>query len=162
VPGLGSIPVLGWLFKSKRRERTKVNLLMILVPHILETPDDVRRIHERRMKERLEFLERYTAFKRRDLELNVNYRKKAGLLATINREAGRMVSEEEFRRQAEAEMQQQTITGELGFSPKFEEEAEEDASEPTPAQPRQPGTGEPSSTGQRKPRRPRNTGNNPP
>ena len=120
VPGLGQIPVLGWLFKSKRRERAKVNLLMILVPHILDTPDDVRRIHERRMKERLEFLERHTAFKRRDLDINVNYRKKAGLLATINREASRMTAEDEFRRRADLEMQQQAITGELGLSPRFQ------------------------------------------
>ena len=171
VPGLGSIPVLGWLFKSKRRERTKVNLLMILVPHILETPDDVRRIHERRMKERLEFLERHTAFKRRDLDINVNYRKKAGLLATINREASRMVLEDEFRAQAEAEMQQQSITGELGFSPQFEEEAEEAADEPsaTPAQPStRPAGGEGGTAGTAgsagEPRRPRKPGKstNPP
>jgi general secretion pathway protein D len=175
VPGLGSIPVLGWLFKSKRRERAKVNLLMILVPHILETPDDVRRIHERRMKERLEFLERHTAFKRRDLDLNVNYRKKAGLLATINKEAGRMLEEEEFRIQAEAELEQQVITGELGFAPQFEEEAEEADAEPSgaPAQPgRMPSTGPEGGTstggaggttggkGGRNPRRPRN--DNPP
>lgn len=119
IPGLGSIPLLGWLFKSTTRERVKVNLMMILVPHIIETPDDVRRIHERRMKERLEFIERYTAFKRRDLDLSVNYRKKSGLLAEINREAERMLMEDEFRRRADLELQQQIITGELGMSPTF-------------------------------------------
>jgi general secretion pathway protein D len=72
------------------------------------------------MKERLEFLERHTAFKRRDLDVNVNYRKKAGLLATINREASRMTSEDEFRRRADLEMQQQAITGELGLTPRFQ------------------------------------------
>src|SRR5690606_34074381 len=122
IPGLGSIPLLGWLFKSTTRERVKVNLMMILVPHIIETPDDVRRIHERRMKERLEFIERYTAFKRRDLDLSVNYRKKSGLLAEINREAERMLMEDEFRRRADLELQQQIITGELGMSPTFHAE----------------------------------------
>ncbi|MCR9160932.1 MAG: type II secretion system secretin GspD [Nannocystaceae bacterium] len=125
VPGLGQIPLLGWLFKSKRRERTKVNLMMILVPHILETPDDVRRIHERRMKERLEFLERNTAFKRRDLDININYRKKSGLLSAVNAEAIRMSEEDVFRQQAEMELQQTEITGELGLSPSFAEEAPE-------------------------------------
>lgn len=125
VPGLGQIPLLGWLFKSKRRERTKVNLMMILVPHILETPDDVRRIHERRMKERLEFLERNTAFKRRDLDININYRKKSGLLSAVNAEATRMSEEDMFRQQAEMELQQTEITGELGLSPSFAEEAPE-------------------------------------
>lgn len=146
VPGLGAIPLLGWLFKSKRKERVKVNLLMILVPHILETPDDVRRIHERRMKERLEFLERYTAFERRDLDININYRKKSGLLAAVNEEAERMSSEEEFRRRAEMELQQQVITGELGLSPQLQEE--EEAAEESPATP-------PSSNPVRPPRRPR-------
>lgn len=125
VPGLGQIPLLGWLFKSKRREKIKVNLMMILVPHILETPDDVRRIHERRMKERLEFLERNTAFKRRDLDININYRKKSGLLSAVNAEAIRMSEEDVFRQQAEFELQQTEITGELGLSPSFAEEAPE-------------------------------------
>ncbi len=134
VPGLGQIPLLGWLFKSKSRSRTKVNLMMILVPHILETPDDVRRIHERRMKERLEFLERNTAFKRRDLDININYRKKSGLLAAVNAEAGRMSEEDIFRQQAEMELQQAEITGELGISPSFagEPESKNDAAPLTP------------------------------
>ncbi len=128
VPGLGSIPLLGWLFKSKRRERVKVNLLMILVPHVLETPDDARRIHKRRMDERMEFLERYTAFKRRDLETNINYRKKAGLLATVNAEAVRMQYEDEARAQAEIELQRTEITGEIGLSPQgYGDDEEEDS-----------------------------------
>ncbi len=130
VPGLGQIPLLGWLFKSKTRERVKVNLMMVLVPHILETPDDVRRIHERRMKERLDFLERQTSFKRRDLETNINYRKKSGLLSAVNAEAIRMSEEDVFRQQAELELQQTEITGELGLSPSFAGEA---ADEPTTA-----------------------------
>ncbi|MCA9656222.1 MAG: type II secretion system secretin GspD [Myxococcales bacterium] len=126
VPGLGSIPLLGWLFKRKTRQKEKINLMMVLVPHILETPDDARRVHKRRMEERLEFLERETSFKRKDLATNVNYRKKAGLLATINAEAGSMVTQDVQRREAELELQQEQITGELGLSPqKYEEEEEE-------------------------------------
>ncbi len=134
VPGLGKIPLLGWLFKAKRRSKAKVNLLMILVPHILETPDDARRIHKRRLDERLEFLERYTSFKRRDLDTNVNYRKKSGLLGSINAEALRMGDERESRARAEMEMQRTEITGEIGLSPRAyaEEDAEPDE---TPAAP---------------------------
>jgi general secretion pathway protein D len=131
VPGIGSIPVLGWLFKRKTRSKSKVNLLMVLVPHILDTPDDARRIHERRMKERLEFLERETAFKRKDLSTNVNYRKKSGLLAEVNREASRMLIEDDEVRRAEAELAQEEITGEVGLSPQWYEKEEEQ--EPTPA-----------------------------
>jgi general secretion pathway protein D len=131
VPGLGSIPLLGWLFKSKQKVREKRNLLMVLVPHILETPDDARRIHKRRMEERLEFLERYTSFKRRDLDTHVNYRKKAGLLATINAEAVRMEEEDAFRTAADLELQQHQITGEIGMKPQgFDEEEEAPETEP--------------------------------
>lgn len=135
VPGLGAIPLLGWLFKSKRRERVKVNLLMVLVPHILETPDDARRIHKRRMEERMDFLERYTAFKRRDLETNINYRKKAGLLATVNAEAVRMQFEEESRAQAELELQRTEITGEIGLSPQAYDEEDDDGGGTEPSAP---------------------------
>jgi general secretion pathway protein D len=117
VPGLGSIPLLGWLFKRKSRRREKVNLLMVLVPHILETPDDAKRIHQRRMQERFEFLERETAFKRKDLPTHVNYRKKSGLLASINQEARRMDEEAELRMAAESELYRHVISGEIGLSP---------------------------------------------
>ncbi|MBX7079146.1 MAG: type II secretion system secretin GspD [Nannocystaceae bacterium] len=130
VPGLGQVPLLGWLFKSKRRQKTKVNLLMIMVPHILETPDDARRIHKRRLDERMEFLERYTAFKRRDLATNVNYRKKSGLLAAVNAEANRMLDDETARAAAEAEMQRTEITGEIGLSPARYESDEDEPAEP--------------------------------
>ncbi|MEM9457652.1 MAG: type II secretion system secretin GspD [Myxococcota bacterium] len=141
VPGLGGIPLLGWLFKRKSKTKEKINLLMVLVPHILETPDDARRIHTRRMEERLEFLERETAFRRRDLATSVNYRKKSGLLATINREAERMVVEEQLTREAELELMQEEITGELGLSPQLYEE-EDDADESS--------TGRPASTSKSK------------
>lgn len=36
VPILGDIPLLGWLFKSKSREKNKINLLVFLSPHIIK------------------------------------------------------------------------------------------------------------------------------
>jgi general secretion pathway protein D len=126
VPGLGSIPLLGWLFKSRQKSKEKVNLLLIMVPHIIDSPDDVRRIHERRDKERLEFIERETNFKRRELPSNVNYRKKSGLLATIDKEARRMEQEELLLRRAEDEMRREVITGVLGMSPRLGSGGEEE------------------------------------
>ncbi len=136
VPGLGGIPLLGWLFKRKTTEKEKINLMMVLVPHILETPDDARRIHKRRMEERLEFLERESAFNRRDLATSVNYRKKSGLLSTVNKEAERMTLDEVLTLEAEQELQQEEITGELGLSPQLYEEEEEEA--PSPSRPSKP------------------------
>ncbi|MFW2331698.1 MAG: type II secretion system secretin GspD [Nitrospinota bacterium] len=41
VPILGSIPILGWLFKSKGVERTKTNLMVFLTPHIIRSDADI-------------------------------------------------------------------------------------------------------------------------
>ncbi|MEZ4450210.1 MAG: type II secretion system secretin GspD [Nannocystaceae bacterium] len=135
VPGLGSIPLLGWLFKRKTKTKEKVNLLVVMVPHILESPDDVRRIHQRRERERMEFLERETNFKKRDMPRNVNFRKKSGVLASIDREARRMEEEEALLRKAEEEMRLEIITGEIGLSPQRSgaDGDDEAASAPAPA-----------------------------
>lgn len=106
IPGLGSIPVLGWLFKKRHRQREKVNLLVVLVPHVLESPEDARRIHERRLEERREFLERETAFEHRDLDLHVDYRKKSGLLAAVQSEARHMDEELRLHEQARVAIEQ--------------------------------------------------------
>jgi general secretion pathway protein D len=119
VPGLGSIPLLGWFFKSRQKQKEKVNLLLVLIPHIIDSPDDVRRIHERRDKERLEFIERETNFRKREFPNNVNYRKKGGMLAAIDKEARRMEQEEALLRRAEDEMRREVITGVLGMSPRL-------------------------------------------
>lgn len=132
VPGLGSVPILGWLFKRRIKTKEKINLLIVLIPHVVETADDIRRIHERRSRERYEFLERETSFKRRELATNVNYRKKAGLLANMDREARRLESQELLLRQAEAELAAERISGEIGMSPRPAEESEEGASEAAP------------------------------
>ncbi len=141
VPGLGSIPILGWLFKSKKRERQQVNLMIILVPHIITSPDDRRRIYKQRLEERQEFMERYTAFKRRDLRTVVNYRKKSGLLAEVNREADRMRREEDFMQRADKELEQQNISGEIGLSPGYGKEndgSNDRGDEPMPMRPTLP------------------------
>ena len=46
VPCLGSIPALGWLFKSVSRSRNKTNLFVFLTPHIIENPAEAREIYE--------------------------------------------------------------------------------------------------------------------
>jgi general secretion pathway protein D len=48
IPLLGDIPVLGNLFKSRARSRTKTNLMVFIRPTILRTPDDTRRVTEQR------------------------------------------------------------------------------------------------------------------
>ena len=117
VPGLGSIPLLGWLFKHRKRERKKSNLLMVLVPHIIESPDDARRVHARRLRERLEFLERETAFERRDLDTHVNYRKKSGLLATIDAASRRQAHDAQLVKKAHDELERERIDAVVELGP---------------------------------------------
>lgn len=42
IPVLGDIPVAGGLFRSKKRERTRTNLMIFIRPTILRTADDAR------------------------------------------------------------------------------------------------------------------------
>jgi general secretion pathway protein D len=44
VPFLGDIPILGWAFKSTTDRTEKVNLLIVLTPHIIRDPQDLRRV----------------------------------------------------------------------------------------------------------------------
>nr|MDQ2879431.1 type II secretion system protein GspD [Pseudomonadota bacterium] len=48
VPLLGDLPVVGALFRSKAKERTKTNLMIFIRPTILRTADDTRRVTEQR------------------------------------------------------------------------------------------------------------------
>ncbi|MFQ5432384.1 MAG: type II secretion system protein GspD, partial [Nitrospinota bacterium] len=50
VPILGDIPILGWLFKSKSKQRVKTNLLVFLTPHIINRAEDLTSITEERKK----------------------------------------------------------------------------------------------------------------
>jgi len=59
VPVLGSIPVLGWLFRNETTSKTKTNLLLFLTPYIIRDQSDFRRIFERKMSERAEFVRRF-------------------------------------------------------------------------------------------------------
>jgi general secretion pathway protein D len=41
VPLLGDIPLLGWLFKTKKKTRNKTNLVILLTPHIVKDSADL-------------------------------------------------------------------------------------------------------------------------
>jgi len=44
VPFLGDIPGLGWLFKTKTKNKTKTNLMIIMTPHIVKDSEDLARV----------------------------------------------------------------------------------------------------------------------
>jgi len=51
VPCLGNIPALGWLFKSTSRSSDKTNLFIFLTPHIVESPDEAKKVYEKKREE---------------------------------------------------------------------------------------------------------------
>ena len=59
IPILGDIPVIGNLFKYKKINKTKVNLLLILTPHVVDSKEDFERILRKKMEEREEFARKY-------------------------------------------------------------------------------------------------------
>jgi general secretion pathway protein D len=101
-PFLGEIPVIGYLFRSSTRKRERVNLLLMLTPHVIEGPQDFQAIMRRKLEEHQEFVERF--HKQGDkLVLKIDYRKKHGVLEAI-RQSLREVRQdqslmEEIRRQ---------------------------------------------------------------
>jgi general secretion pathway protein D len=56
VPLLGDLPILGYLFKFKKTTKQKTNLLIFLTPYVIKDQADIRRIFDRKMQERKEFM----------------------------------------------------------------------------------------------------------
>jgi general secretion pathway protein D len=56
VPCLGSVPGLGWLFKSISRSGDRKNLFLFLTPHIVENPTEANELFEEK-KEQIDRIE---------------------------------------------------------------------------------------------------------
>jgi general secretion pathway protein D len=48
VPILGDIPLLGWLFKSRKTQREKTNLFVFLTPHVINNKADAQKIYNQK------------------------------------------------------------------------------------------------------------------
>ncbi len=75
--------MLGFLFSSTKRETRKANLLLILTPHVIREQEDLRRIFERKMQERQEFIDRYFVFATDQWKPPTDYTRANGLLEDI-------------------------------------------------------------------------------
>jgi general secretion pathway protein D len=58
VPILGDIPILGWLFKSKKISKTKTNLLVFLTPKIIRNAEDNADLLNTKLNERIDFIQK--------------------------------------------------------------------------------------------------------
>jgi general secretion pathway protein D len=104
IPVLGDLPLLGALFRRTETTKRKANLLLILTPHVIRDQSDLRRIFERKMQERQEFLDRYFVFSGQDWSPPRDWSRMSGLVEDI-RKAYREV-EEQMRLEAESEAEQ--------------------------------------------------------
>ncbi|MCA1827229.1 MAG: type II secretion system secretin GspD, partial [Myxococcales bacterium] len=84
LPVLGSLPVLGWLFRNESTKKTKTNLLLFLTPYIIRDQGDYRRIFERKMAERAEFVKRFYGDES-GYTAEIDYEKKLGPLSRVRR-----------------------------------------------------------------------------
>lgn len=83
IPILGDIPIIGALFRRETRTTEKTNLLLFITPYIIRSPDDLRAIFERKMRERQEFLDRYFVFGDHDYEPVLDFSRTRGLVLEI-------------------------------------------------------------------------------
>ena len=58
IPFLGDVPLLGWLFKSKSTKNSKTSLLLFLTPYIIDQPADFRKIFDRKLGDRKNFIKK--------------------------------------------------------------------------------------------------------
>jgi general secretion pathway protein D len=105
IPVLGDLPLLGALFRRTETTKRKANLLLILTPHVIRDQSDLRRIFERKMQERQEFLDRYFVFAGDDWSPPRDWSRMNGLVEDI-RKAFREV-EEQMRLEAESQAEQE-------------------------------------------------------
>ena len=100
IPILGDIPLLGALFRQTTTKIERKNLLMVIIPHIIDDPSDLKRIHEQRMDEIRRFAE-FMATRRKEYMGQINFSKRHGLLHEMNRVVGQARRE---RYQAEQQL----------------------------------------------------------
>jgi general secretion pathway protein D len=95
IPILGDIPILGFFFRNTSKKVVKTNLIIALTPYVISDQSDLRRVLEKKMKERREFVERFGGEDRHNIEGALDYRRKRGMLEEINRAAHEAQKEED-------------------------------------------------------------------
>lgn len=96
VPILGDIPILGALFRQTNRRLQRSNLLLFLTPYVIRDQSDLRRIFERKMRERQEFLDRYFVFNENEYEPPRDYSRTNGLVEEIRQSMREIRTQTEF------------------------------------------------------------------
>ncbi|MDP3276263.1 MAG: type II secretion system secretin GspD [Deltaproteobacteria bacterium] len=84
IPILGDLPLIGALFRTETRRVERRNLLLFMTPYVIRDQSDLRRIFERKMRERQEFLDRYFVLSsNNEVRPEVDYSRTNGLVEEI-------------------------------------------------------------------------------
>jgi len=99
IPILGDLPLIGILFRKSTKRVEKKNLQLIIVPHIIKDPSDLRRIHEEKMTQIREFADAL-ATKRKEYDGKIDFRKKTGVLQRVFQSVERAAKERKLMEKA--------------------------------------------------------------
>ncbi len=134
VPILGDIPILGFFFRNTEKTIKKSNIIIALTPYVISDMADLRRVADKKMRERREFLDRFSSIEdNANLEATIDYRRKRGMLEEINRSAVEIEDEEaELQQIRERDAQEQSTPIE---PPKRVKSGSKPAAQAMPAEP---------------------------
>jgi general secretion pathway protein D len=138
IPILGDIPILGFFFRNTTHHVVKTNLIIALTPYVIADQSDLRRVLEKKMKERREFVERFGGEERPNPEAQIDYRRKRGMLEEINRAARDVENEEDEMqrlRERDSEDEQGPVELPSGYHPPSSSSAAPAAPAPAVAAP---------------------------
>jgi general secretion pathway protein D len=97
VPILGDIPVIGFFFRSTQKVVKKSNIIIAITPYVVSDLSDLRRVAEKKLRERREFIERFSSLEDTSKldQLEVDTHRKRGMLEEINRSVREMEADEQ-------------------------------------------------------------------
>lgn len=93
-PLLGDIPILGWLFKTKRTTKDKSNLFLVLTPYIIRQRADYQRIYERKQKEYRSFVDMFYS-NNKEYRATIDFSHKNGPLALLSKQVNKELDKTE-------------------------------------------------------------------
>jgi general secretion pathway protein D len=96
IPILGDIPVIGFFFRNTSKTVKKSNILIAITPYVISDLSDLRRVAEKKLRERREFIERYSSLEDTSNldKLEIDAHRKRGMLEEINRSVREMEEDE--------------------------------------------------------------------
>jgi general secretion pathway protein D len=96
IPILGDIPVIGFFFRNTTKTVKKSNIIIAITPYVVSDLSDLRRVAEKKLRERREFIERFSSLEDTSKldQLEVDTHRKRGMLEEINRSVREMEADE--------------------------------------------------------------------